>query len=65
METREAFAIRRLWWVVQQCQEEQILPTRRKLVERAHLWPLNKSVAVKQAIDEAMDLLLKSNHVNR
>ena len=57
IETREAFAIRRLKWAVRQYQEEQILPTRGNLIQRAHLRPILSSPAVKQALDEAIDSL--------
>jgi Tn7-like transposition protein D/TniQ len=55
IETREAFAIRRLEWVVRKYQEEQILPQRGNLIERAHLGPILSNPAVKQALDEIMD----------
>jgi hypothetical protein len=56
-ETFEAFAVRRIKYVLQKYMEEQVIPTRRKFIRRAGLSKeiLQKSL-VRQALDEALFL---------
>jgi len=58
-ETREAFAVRRIWWVAKGCLREKLFPTRAQLIDLTHIWRELKrgSLPVKQAIDAALQML--------
>jgi hypothetical protein len=58
VETREAFAIRRIGWVAKAYLQEMILPTRLQLVSRANVREdLRGSSQVQKAIDAALQML--------
>jgi hypothetical protein len=57
VETREAFATRRVWWAANQYQEKLVCPSRRELERSAHVLPLLHDSCVQQALDEALDML--------
>jgi len=58
VETREAFALRRIQWVVKCYREEGICPQRWQLVRRAGLRPdIEELFIVQNAVDEAVELL--------
>ena len=57
VETHEEFAIRRLWWIVERYQQENIRPTRWQLIRRAHIKP---EMEVIPEVAHAIDLALKS-----
>jgi hypothetical protein len=54
LETREAFALRRLQKAVQEYQQQKILPSRSQLISKAHLWRQIDESFIQQAIDEAL-----------
>jgi hypothetical protein len=64
IETREAFALRRIRWVVDCYQEEGVCPKKWELVRRAGLRPeLAKVPQIEQAITSAIDRLnVAMNH---
>ncbi|XWK89101.1 MAG: TnsD family Tn7-like transposition protein [Phormidium sp.] len=57
VETYEQFAIRRLWWIVERYQQENIRPARWQLIRRAHIKP---EMEVIPEVAHAIDLALKS-----
>jgi len=56
-ETYEAFALRRIRWVLQHYLEAHICPTRKQFIEKAHLKRMLNIQEVQKAIDDAMDVL--------
>lgn len=54
LETREAFALRRLQKAVQEYKQQKILPSRSQLISKAHLWRQIDESFIQQAIDEAL-----------
>jgi len=57
IESREAFAVRRIWWVVERYRRENIFPTRSQLMVRASVYGVADKPQVKQAIDSALETL--------
>ncbi len=55
LETQETFALRRIQWFVQKCQQEQRLPTRREFIESISINGVLHIPGVLQALNEAMD----------
>ncbi len=51
VETREAFAVRRLWWVTEDYRQRHIYPQRWQLVRKAGVAGLADQPRVKEAID--------------
>src|SRR5260370_36863583 len=56
-ESREAFALRRIRWALQACQEESIQPTRHEFILRAKARREQSIPAVQTAIEEALSIL--------
>src|SRR6266566_789521 len=57
IETREAFAVRRVQWIAQQYLNEQVFPSKSQLVERANLYTLLHIPQVQHTLEEAMAVL--------
>jgi hypothetical protein len=57
VETREQYAVRRVWWVADLYQREDVLPREWQLVMRANVYSLRGISAVKYAVEEALDML--------
>ena len=64
IETREAFALRRIWWWVECYRRENILPTRSQLIDQAGVYPIADNPRVKQAIDAALEALSQPICIN-
>jgi len=58
-ETREAFALRRIQWALEQYQEESLQPTRREFILRAKVRRVLDIPCVQAAIEEALTELAK------
>jgi len=56
-ESREAFALRRIRWALQDCKEGNIKPTRREFILRAKARRVLNIPAVQTAIEEALRIL--------
>lgn len=54
VETREQFAIRRIWFVMQQYQQEDLFPSRSSFAARAGIRSLLHVLSIQQAFEEAM-----------
>ena len=54
VETREAFAIRRIQWVTQQYEEERYHPTRWEFIKRAGIERIVAELSVSEALNEAL-----------
>jgi hypothetical protein len=57
IETQEAFALRRIQWVLQQYLEEGVCPTRQQFIARAHFTKILRIQAVQRSLDEALERL--------
>ena len=57
VETREQYAVRRVWWAADLYQREDVLPRDWQLVLRANVYSLREVSAVKCAVEEALDML--------
>jgi len=57
IETWEAFAVRRIWRVVQKYREKQVCPSRNQLIWSTNTQTYLHVPIVKQALDNAMDAL--------
>ena len=57
VETREQYAVRRVWWAADLYCQEDVLPRVWQLVMRANVYILREALAVKCAIEEAMNML--------
>lgn len=64
IETREAFALRRIWRWVECYRRENILPTRSQLIDQANVGPIAGNPQVKQAIDAALEALSRPIYIN-
>ncbi len=64
VETREAFAVRRLWWAVTVLSQEQIYPERWLLIRKAGVARLKDQLEVKDAIDAALQILQPKVSIN-
>ncbi len=56
-ETREQYAVRRVWWAADLYSQEYKLPREWQLVMRANVYSLKEVLAVKCAVEDAMNLL--------
>jgi len=59
VESREAFAVRRIMHITHNCLKERVFPAKWKLIEQANLHSLVHNPEVQQALEEAMSLLVK------
>jgi hypothetical protein len=57
VETREQYAVRRVWWVAGLYLQEHVLPREWQLVTRANVYSLRHNSAVKCAVEGAMNML--------
>jgi hypothetical protein len=57
VETREQYAVRRVWWAADLYCQEYVLPREWQLVMRANVYSRKGSLAVKCAIADAMNML--------
>ncbi len=60
VETREAFAVRRILHIAQNCLKEQVFPPKWKIIELANVHSLLHFPRVKQALEEAIAVLLQN-----
>jgi hypothetical protein len=58
VETREQYAVRRVWWAADLYFQEGTLPREWQLVMRANVYSLRAVSAVKCAIEGAMSMLI-------
>jgi hypothetical protein len=54
VESRDDFAVRRVWWTEKRYIRERILPARWQLLLRANVYNLRENPQVKKAIDAAL-----------
>jgi hypothetical protein len=59
VETREAFAVRRVKYITQNCLEEQVFPPKWKIIEQANLYSLLHIPQVQQALEETIAVLFQ------
>jgi hypothetical protein len=57
VETREQYAIRRIWWAVNLCLKEKIMPRKWQLMQVANIYSLREITAVKCAIETAIEMI--------
>lgn len=57
VETREQYAVRRVWWAVDLYFQEHVLPRGWQLMTRANVYSLRDNSAVECAIEDAVNLL--------
>jgi len=57
VETREQYAVRRVWWVADLYCQEDVLAREWQLVMRANVYSLRESSAVKRAVANAINML--------
>jgi hypothetical protein len=57
IETREKYAVRRVWWAADFYCQAYVLPREWQLVMRANVYSLKEDSAVKCAVEEAMNIL--------
>jgi hypothetical protein len=57
VETREQYAVRRVWWAADLYRSEGVLPREWQLVERANVYSLKGVSAVKCAVEGALNML--------
>jgi hypothetical protein len=57
VETREQFAVRRVWWAADLYCQEDVLPRKWQLVVRANVYSLKEASAVKCSIEDAINML--------
>jgi len=57
VETTETFALRRIQWFVNKCQEEKILPKRQEFIDEVNIARTLHIPSVQRAFDEAMTIL--------
>lgn len=58
VETREQYAVRRVWWAANLYCQEEVLPRDWQLVMRANVYSLRAVSAVKCAVEGAMSMLI-------
>lgn len=58
VETREQYAVRRVWWAADLYRQEDVLPREWQLVIRANVYSLKAVSAVKCAVEGAMCMLI-------
>lgn len=57
VETREQYAVRRIWWAANLYCQEGVMPREWQLTMRANVYSLRETSAVKCAIKDAMNML--------
>jgi hypothetical protein len=57
VETREQYAVRRVWWAADLYSQEGVLPREWQLRVRANVYSLRESSAVKCAVLDAINML--------
>jgi hypothetical protein len=57
VETREQYAVRRVWWSADLYCQEYVLPREWQLLMRANVYSLKEALAVKCAVEDAMNML--------
>jgi hypothetical protein len=57
VETREQYAVRRVWWAADLYCREEVLPREWQLVMRANVYSLKEVSAVKCVVEEALNML--------
>lgn len=57
VETREQYAVRRVWWAADLYFQEDTLPREWQLVMRANVYSLREVLAVKCAVEDALKML--------
>jgi hypothetical protein len=57
VETREQYAVRRVWWVAHLYHQGDVLPQEWQLVARANVYSLREVSAVECAVDGTMNML--------
>jgi hypothetical protein len=57
VETREQYAVRRVWWAADFYCQEYVLPREWQLLMRANVYSLKEDSAVKCAVEAAMNML--------
>lgn len=68
VETREQYAVRRVWWAADLYCQEEVLPQEWQLVMRANVYSLREVSAVKCAVEGALNMLsstLSHSHARR
>jgi Tn7-like transposition protein D/TniQ len=58
VETREQYAVRRVWWAADLYRQEDVLPREWQLVMRANVYSLREVSAVKCAVEGTMSMLI-------
>lgn len=57
VETREQYAVRRVWWAADLYCQEDVLPREWQFVMRANVYRLREATVVKCAVEGAMNVL--------
>lgn len=57
VETREQYAVRRIWWAADLYCQENVLPREWQLVMRANVYSIRETSAVKCAIERTINML--------
>jgi hypothetical protein len=57
VETREQYAVRRVWWAADLYREEGLLPREWQLVMRSNVYSLKELSAVECAVEDALNVL--------
>lgn len=67
VESREKYAVRRVWWAADCYRRESVLPREWQLVMRANVYSLREISAVKCAVEEVLKVLgsTLSDHLAR
>lgn len=68
IETREQYAVRRVWWAADLYYQEGVFPREWQFMIRANVYSLRDNSAVKCAVDEATKMLgteLPRSHAGR
>lgn len=65
VETREQYAVRRIWWAADLYFREHVLPQEWQLVIRANVYSLRSVSAVKCAVEAAMNMLVSKLPLSR
>lgn len=57
VETREQYALRRIWWAANKFYQENLLPSKWKLISKANVYRLLAAPDIMRAIKDALDML--------
>jgi hypothetical protein len=63
VETREQYAVRRVWWAADLYSQEHVLPQELQLMMRANVYSLKGNSEVKCAVEGAVDALRSNLHI--